>query len=318
MPMDEGMTLVYPELVQHGSVLYRDFETAYGPANWWFLSAVYSVFGTNIHVERTVGLFYRLACLVSIFALLRRSGLIIAGSCTLLAGSLLVDTGIVALSWWGAMACALSSLALWTHDTVPWRYFGAGVLAGLAILFRVDVAPALCLAALPIFWKQNRRNQLLFAGTTAATVLVPLLALAYLAGAGLMINELFLLPVFRSAPGRDLPFSGVDLHLRLLFGAHLIATVINVVAGIVALLLGENKRAGSALLAVALFTVGIIHQPYHRLDFQHLFFAAFLSIGFLPLSFFILANVGRGRLLRPRFAAAFGAISTTIFFLCTP
>lgn len=314
--MDEGMVLVYPELIQHGAIPYRDFETVYGPANWWFLSVVYAVFGTNIHVERTIGLLYRLGCLVSIFALTRRSGLILAAASTLLAGSLLLITGLVALSWWGAMSCALCSIALLVRHSSPLRHAGAGVLAGLAILFRVDIAPALCLAAMPILWNLNWRNRWLLAGTAAATAIVPLLVLAFLAGAGLVVNDLFFLPVFRSSPARNLPFAGVDFRLQLFFVVHLIAVVFNLAAGVISIRVAEDKRTTAALLSIALFTAGITHQPYHRLDFVHLFFVAFLSIGLLPLSLLVLARASR--LLRPRLALVFSAGSAAILFLCMP
>src|SRR5687768_15412256 len=70
--MDEGMLLVYPELVLHGKLPYRDFETFYGPGNLWALAGAYSVFGVHIDVERSVGLLYRLALAGGIFLLVRR------------------------------------------------------------------------------------------------------------------------------------------------------------------------------------------------------------------------------------------------------
>jgi hypothetical protein len=317
-PMDEGMALVYPELIQHGAVPYRDFETVYGPGNWWFLSGVYTVFGTNIQVERTVGLFYRVVCLIAIFALTRRWGRMGAAACMLLAGSLLINTGPVALSWWGAMACALSALALLAARTTPWRCAGAGLLAGLAILFRVDVAPALCLAALPILWELNWSRRLLLSGAAAVTAITPLLAVAYVAGVELVLHDLFLLPVLYSSPARNLPFSTVDFRLLLFFAAHLIALALNVVAGIIAMRRFKDGRTTPILLAVALFAAGITHQPYHRLDFIHLLFAAFLTISFLPISLLVLVNSMRGQLLRPPLAGAFCAAAAALLFLCMP
>ena len=312
------MVLVYPELIQHGAVPYRDFETVYGPANWWFLSGVYAIFGTNIYVERTIGLLYRVACLISIFSLARRWGLTPAAACMLLAGSLLVNTGIVALSWWGAMACALSALALLAAGTTPWRCVGAGVVAGLAILFRVDVAPALCLAALPILWKLNWSRRLLLSGAAGVTAITPLLAVAYVAGVGPVLNDLFFLPVLHSSPARNLPFSGVEFRLLLFFAAHLIALALNIAAGIIAMRRFDDSRTTPVLLAVALFAAGITHQPYHRLDFIHLLFVAFLTVGFLPVSLLIFASAMRGQLLRPPFAGAFCAVSAALLFLCMP
>src|SRR2546423_3952960 len=62
-PMDEGMVLVYPELVAHGQLPYRDFETFYGPANPYTLAGAFSAFGTNIFTEPSVGLVYRLVAI---------------------------------------------------------------------------------------------------------------------------------------------------------------------------------------------------------------------------------------------------------------
>ena len=317
-PMDEGMTLVYPELIQHGAVPYRDFESVYGPGNWWFLSGVYAVFGTNVYVERTVGLLYRVVCLIAIFALTRRWGVTVAAASMLLAGSLLLNTGPVALSWWGAMAFALSSLGLLAAGSTPWRCVGAGVAAGLAILFRVDVAPALGLAALPILWKLDWSRRLLLLGVAGVTVITPLLAVAYVAGFGPVLDNLFLLPVFHSSPARNLPFSGVEFRLLLFFAVSLVAVVLNLAAGIIAMRKFDDSRATPVLLAVALFAAGITHQPYHRLDFIHLLFVAFLTVGFLPVSFLIFASARRGELLRPPLAGAFCAGAAALLFVGMP
>jgi hypothetical protein len=316
--MDEGMVLVYPELIQHGAVPYRDFENVYGPANWYVLSGIYALFGTNICVERTVGLFYRVVCLISIFGLTRRWGLTPAAACLLLAGSLLVNTEIVALNWWGAMACALGAFAVLAAGTTPWRCVGAGVLAGLAILFRVDVAPALGLAALPILWNLNWSRRWLLSGAAAVTAITPLLVLAGLAGTGLVLNDLFFLPVLHSSPARNLPFSGVEFRLLLFFAAHVIALALNITAGTIAMRRVDGSPTTPLLLAVALFAAAITHQPYHRLDFIHLLFVAFLTVGLLPVSLLIFASAMRRQFLRPPLAGALCAVSAILLFLCMP
>src|SRR3984893_13982158 len=78
MPMDEGIALVYPEMFLKRHLPYRDFETIYAPGNLAILSTVYSVFGTNIFVERAVGLIYRLVILLAIFGIAQRWGTLIA------------------------------------------------------------------------------------------------------------------------------------------------------------------------------------------------------------------------------------------------
>src|SRR3979411_682058 len=74
MPMDEGIALVYPEMFLKGHLPYRDFETIYGPGNLAILSTAYSIFGTNIFVERAVGLIYRLTRMPAIFCVGDRLG----------------------------------------------------------------------------------------------------------------------------------------------------------------------------------------------------------------------------------------------------
>jgi hypothetical protein len=311
-PMDEGMLLVYPELIQHGAIPYRDFEQVYTPANWYFLAGVYTLFGTHMDVERTVGLAYRLACVGAIFALTRRWGLTIATSCMGLAGVILISSGIEALSWWGAMAFALVAIALLVKNTSSSRCVAAGLVAGIATLFRIDIAPALMLAALPILWKLDWEKRALLSGIAIATALLPLLAISYFAGLGTVLHNIFFLPVISSAPARKIPFSIVDPRLLQFFAVHLVAAIVNVAAAVVALRREPEKRAPLALLAATLFAIGITHQPYHRLDFVHLLFALFLTIPFLPLSFVLLAKTIRP--LRRSFAAALSVVCAAILF----
>jgi hypothetical protein len=96
------------------------------------------------------------------------------------------------------------------------------------------------------------------------------------------------------------------------------ALALNLAAGIVAMRKFDDCRTTPVLLAVALFAAGLTHQPYHRLDFIHLLFAAFLTIGFLPISLLVLARAIRGQLFRPRFAGAFCAVAAAVLFLGMP
>src|ERR1700736_3771270 len=89
MPMDEGMVLVYPEMLLKGYLPYRDFESIYGPGNVSILAAAYVGFGANIFVERAVGLICRLLILVGIFGIIQRWDTIIATGCMFVTGVLL-------------------------------------------------------------------------------------------------------------------------------------------------------------------------------------------------------------------------------------
>ena len=104
----------------------------------------------------------------------------------------------------------------------------------------------------------------------------------------------------------------------MFFAVSLVAVVLNIAAGIIAMRRFEDSRATPVLLAVALFAAGITHQPYHRLDFIHLLFVAFLTVGFLPVSFLVFASAMRGQLLRPPLAGPLGAGVAALLFLCMP
>ena len=56
IPMDEGMVLVYPEMILKGQLPYRDFESITAPGNSMILAGAYAGFGPNLFVERAVGL----------------------------------------------------------------------------------------------------------------------------------------------------------------------------------------------------------------------------------------------------------------------
>ena len=287
-PMDEGALLVYPELVQNGAVPYRDFETFYGPANPWLLAGIYSLLGNNVTVERGTGLFYRLLIMAAIFCLAQRRGTNVALACTLLSGLTLILTRVVAYAWMGAMVCALWYLWVLTRRDLSSRgAFLAGMLGGLALLFRVDLGPALILATLPLFVAISWRQRWMVMGG-AAVALAPLAGVAVMAGADQMLNNLFVYPVLRSNPGRHIPISAIEPFLRHLLWLHFAAVAVNVAAGLCCAWGNWGDRRKLAMLSVSLLSLGVTHQALQRLDVFHLLLAAFLSIGILPLAVSIL------------------------------
>lgn len=284
-PMDEGTLLVYPEMIQRGAVPYRDFETFYGPGNPYFLAAVYGVFGTNIVVEGSVGLFYRVVILIALFGITRRWGTPIATLCTLMSGLLLLPLGVVAFAWFGALACALSFLWAMAEAGQPWRYFAGGLLAALALTFRPDLGPAVIMAALVLIWPLSHSLRLKFV-LGAAVGLIPFAVVTVVAGPEQVFNNIFLYPVIRSGPARRVPFSAADPLLVRLFIAMALAALANIVAGILAVRAHREGRRERVLLAFALLGAGVMPQAWQRLDLAHLLFVAFLVIGLLPLSLF--------------------------------
>jgi hypothetical protein len=131
-PMDEGSLLLYPELIRHGELPYRNFETFYGPANAYVLATTYSIFGPDIMVERTVGLLYRALILSLVFALIARWNPTLATGCTVLTAWVLLGARIVAYAWCGGIACLLGSILFLTGARSDARAFFSGFQCTLA------------------------------------------------------------------------------------------------------------------------------------------------------------------------------------------
>jgi hypothetical protein len=186
--------------------------------------------------------------------------------------------------------CALWFIWLLTTPTLSLlRCLVAGFVGGLALLFRVDLGPAMILATLPLMFSLPWRQRLTVAlGTTIA--LVPLGVLAIVVGPDQLVNNLFVFPVLRCNSARHLPLFSVEPYLIRLFFAHLLATILNITAGVLAIRGKSPDRRKLALLATALLAAGVTHVAYQRLDDFHLLFVAFLSIGLLPLSLVIIAS----------------------------
>jgi hypothetical protein len=313
-PMDEGSLLLYPELIQHGKIPYRDFETFYGPANIYFLAATYCLFGANISMERGVGFLYRTLALLLIFALVSRWNAAVAAACTALAGWILLLSQLAAYSWFGGVACALGSFLLLANPNWNARAFLGGLLGGAALLYRVDLGPAVIVSTLPLFRLISRPQRSRYLAGFAAG-LIPLILFACLAGPQQMLNNLFLYPVLYSSPGRHLPIFSVDPDVIGLFFAHLIASAINLVASIVGIRARRGDVHAHLLLALALFGAALTPQAMQRLDVIHLTCAAFISLGLLPLSLLVLASrdCAASPNLKSVLLASFGILATIEF-----
>jgi hypothetical protein len=315
LPMDEGFLLVYPESILKGYIPYRDFETFYGPASPYLLSGVFAVFSPSIFTERVVGLGYRLLLFVAVFGLAQRWGTIIAAGCTALTGLLLVSSGIVAYAWLGAVALGLCSLWLVAKTDNSWRSFFGGICAGGALLYRVDLGPAILVATLPLFLAMPGSSRARWLAG-AAIALLPLGALMLIAGPKPLFENLFLFPVMRSGPARHLPITSAEPAVIYLLGAHVVAVLVNLVAGVMAVRHNPKDLQNRVLLGWALFGLGLTHQAMQRVDSLHVLYAAFVSLGLLPLSILILMKAGQAPIQRSKaLLAATAALSMVTLVL---
>jgi hypothetical protein len=205
----------------------------------------------------------------------------------LVAGFLLVPTMLFACAWMGGIMCLLWSLCSIAKPDSGRRCFWGGILAGIALLYRIDLAPAVMIASLPLFLLMNPGRRWRYLGG-AALALLPFAWLMIVAGPQQLLNNLFLFPVIYSNPARRLPFSAAGTLVRYLFLAHVIATLINFAAGAMAIRLDRRAAAPRLLLGMALLGLGVTHQMLQRIDFPHVLAAAFISLGSLPLSLLVL------------------------------
>src|SRR5260370_322999 len=124
----------------------------------------------------------------------------------------------------------------------------------------------------------------------AAVALLPLLWFGVLVGPTQLVDNLFVLPVFRIGPRGNLPISAATADVVLGFCLYVLASGVNVAGGFFALRKPVPER-GRLLLGAALFGLGLIHYPLSRFDSGHVFNAALVSFALLPLSISVLFSL---------------------------
>ena len=347
-PLDEGIALVYPERLLEGDIPNRDHEHFYGPANVWVVAGVFAATEPSLTAERAVGLAYRVAVVVALFALAWRWGPLTAGGTGMLAALLIVPTGLTAWAWLGGLAAALGAVwALWlvvsfrrspegtTDPPDPLAGAVAGVLGGVALLFRPDLAPAVLLAGGALIGLTVRRVRIVAVAALAATTAAGYAVHAVLAGPGAAWRGLVVDPLVHVRAGRRLPLpspGSLDSYLdRAGFGAvpdsplglssaaqltvFFWLTVAGAVAaltvGVVAVRRRRDDRWARLSLALGLFAVGILPQVVQRPDSTHVLFVAAVSV---PLGVAAVASAWCARPLAVAgtFVAACAVVAATV------
>lgn len=308
LPMDEGALLLYPELLLKGHLPYRDFETFYGPGNLLVLAGTYKIFCPHIFVERALGLIHRLLILTAVFAIARRWNTMVAAGCMLTMGILLVCFDLIAYTQIAATAFALAALWMACERSRVWRGFAGGFFAGLAILCRVDFAPGIVLALLPLWLAMTRKAK----GATLIGMLITIspLFLFVLICPGELLNNLLIYPVFRCNPGRHLPIVHADSYVLHFFVLYCAA----VIAAIGATLITPRRQNGRFSILWAITALGIWMIPYalQRFDFGHVITASLVAIAFAPLCIFVFLTRRKESPLRALLASAAAIITVWI------
>lgn len=316
--MDEGTLLLYPTRVLDGDLPNRDFEHFYGPGNLWLLASTYFFAGASVTAERSVGVVYRLLIVLAVFALARRSGALVAVAAGLIAAFILAALGSSALAWLGGLALALSSLALATErltthggarNDASALSFGAGLLGGLSLVFRLDLALAVLLystALLPSATSRARRARLL--GFVAG--LSPYAIHVWLAGIRPVLDGLVIDPVTVQSSGRRLPIPPDDAAVAVLM--YLVMAIVGclLVWSIYRVRMRPAPRDAYRLLAIALFSAGLLPQMLQRDDVVHVLYVACVPLAFLPV---LLASIMRDRGSHWSLAAATVGVVFAVF-----
>ena len=353
--MEEGFMLVFPDRVLHGAIPNKDFLYLYGPGSLWALAGIYKVFGTHLLVERFAGLAQLVGMAFAAGLLVRWWGRWVAVAAVLLNVVFVMPSlQLVAIPWTGAAALALGALVALLqarHDTVHhsargdraarYALFG-GVLAGFAMLFRIDIGLALVLGGTAALWALPRRIvRRALAGT--AIGLAPYLVQLATAGVGNVWRGMIVDPIFHLRAARHLPVPPDPNHLvgvarviaavdrswplprltpaQQLFVWFVLLAVLAV--GLVVFAIWRVRRdpesfRARVLLASALFGIGLFPQAVQRADSAHLAWVSGTIIVLLPAAAAELASVIRPAWPAPRVGFVTGLSVLVLVALLLP
>ncbi len=348
-PMEEGFMLVFPERFLHGALPNADFLHLYGPGSIWTLGAWYKVFGVSLPAERLFGLLQQFAVVFGMYSLARHWGRTAGLGCALIAALFIMPPlgGLIPLAWVGgvglgilAISAELEARRRLAEDPrrAGWFAVVAGVAAGAAVLFRLDLIVAVGVAGLAAAWGTSHRFRArLLAGFGVAVVGYAVHAV--LVGPGVAFQGMVLDPVFKLRGGRSLPIPPPWSHLDgflersratvppqwpipsldtsqqlFVWFFLLLATVAFVVGvGIWAVRHDPSRFRARVLLATSLFGLGLVPQAMQRVDSAHFGWVSCVPVAILPLALLEL-RAGRGPVRSPRRASllAVGAVGLVV------
>ncbi len=205
--MEEAFMMVFPERMLKGDLPNRDFLHLYGPGALQVLMGWYKIVGISLESERTFGLIQHLGIIFALFALARPWGRIAAAAVAGMAVFyVLTPIGLTAMAWNGGLALCLWSIvfALRARSMANPRrsLIAAGILAGLALTYRPDLALALVLVYGWYLWRNRHWRTVLLA---AVVGMLPMWVHVALVGPSTAFRGMVIDPVFKLRAGRALP-----------------------------------------------------------------------------------------------------------------
>lgn len=353
-PMEEGFMLVFPEQVLNGQIPHKDFLHLYGPGSLWALAAWFKVVGVSITAERIFGMAQLGVIVFGVMALAGpwgRKVMLAVG----LFGVLLTTTaiGLTALAWDGGVAFAVAAVWVglrgrrWLTDApavdpavaearAGRLLVAAGVLAGVALLFRPDLIVGVTLGSVGVVLGLGRPRITRYITGAAAALSLYLVHLA-VSGPGAAIRGMFIEPVFKLRGGRTLPqppsWSRFDGALQAVASLRqppwplpalaspnqafiwffLLPAVTFFVAGVGIWRVRAEPDVWRlrVLLAVGLLGLGMLPQAFQRPDTTHLAWVSCVPLAFLPVAVTECLGQVRWPAVR-RNAAAFASVGVLL------
>jgi hypothetical protein len=283
--MDEGILVAYPTLVQEGEVPGRDFESFYGPGMPYVGAAAFEAFGSHVWIERAIGLLLRLIIFGAVYALLlywgRLPALVGLGISALVA----LPLGLSATSWFAALALVLLGLAIVVRaprrsalSRDPRLVLIAGVVSGLAIAFRPDMAVAALLPAGILLYGTSDLRRFITGFIVGA---LPTLCWAVVVGPSGMHR--LLSDLSASRPGRALPlpaFSTSDGQVLIAIAA--VTATLLAIGAIRLFLRREVDLAARLSLALGLLCLALFPAALERADEAHTLASGCVVLGLAP------------------------------------
>jgi hypothetical protein len=288
--------------------------------------------------------------LFGIYALARRWNRVLAVTCAVCSGLVIIPFGLTALAWVGAVGLGMFGLAAGiamrtsADDRVARRWaLVSGVLLGVAILFRLDLVVAVTLSGLALCWviDRARRNRFLLG---LGLGIVPYAIHIATAGPGNVWRGMVLDPVFHLRGGRSLPIPppwghldgflqkagaiqqlswplpapGMSQQLFLWFFLLLAVIAFLVYEGIRAVQADRVGIRPRVLLVVALFSLGILPQALQRVDSAHFAWVGCVPFGFLPVGLYEAVRRRRPNLRTRPLSIACGAAGLAVLLFIIP
>jgi hypothetical protein len=312
---DEGILVSFPSLILRGEVPYRDFESFYGPGGAYVVAGFFDVFGTTLGAERAAGFLLRLLLVVAIYWALLAWRRVVAVAGGVIATIVLAAGGVTLDSYPASLAFGVLAIAVASHlvDRRGAGFFVAGMLAGIAGLFRLEAAAETVVALIPfaLAWRPRR---MLLAVLGLVVGLAPYAPLLIAAGYGKIERNYD--DLVATGHARRLPYSLTYSTGRLAEGFAL-ALCLVAVAALAACL----ARLPEARLTVALALLAALQVPFAlwRFDAGHVGNAAVIAFATVPASAAVLLAAAPARWL-PGFRARFGflipPLAAVVVVLC--